>query len=574
MPENSKVKLEDNRAMIKDGDKDTKPLLKRQSVEPKPEYVVSGAMTYCKASKKLFRVSGPLQLPDAVAYKLVPFYAPDSRRFIISGGIPGVDGDTAVGVNIGREDETEFYGICTKTGEPCRPDPVPTWFQEPVNTYIRETTPRDQNISGMDIPDDMEGRIEYAQRLNLEAKEAARAYLQGKINGWTEDTWDLAHIGIENIDIVKLDYLIEQVEANRPGWLQSTTRYNQTLQALNSARAVLQYILEPVIVNDYQLLTTNAILVCRQGGAIYFADNGQKRMLVSAALANLRAQVRAAILEHYSEQKDKELAESLANTAYVTFHLNEEDLNRIEDPYKLLAWLYLLGNKTIEELQTEVSAGVYSDAGVQPTEIDKFEEEVFLSNYVSAANGPKVEAGRLPLYHPILQATGEQRLVSYGWRWEDPDYYRTMGKHRGVDYRSGVSKYRINATHSGKIIHAGYSTNSESYGNFVCVKDLNDNHYIYAHMLDQSHSVTVGQYVLAGRDLGHVGSTGHSTGSHLHYEPRDTKNNLPVDPTKFMPEDVQVAYYKKYRDGREPPPNGWSSWPNHGSEDELYAAYI
>ena len=76
------------------------------------------------------------------------------------------------------------------------------------------------------------------------------------------------------------------MEANKPGWLQSRTGYNQTIQALNSVRAVLQYILEPVIVNDYQLLMTNAILVCRQGGAIYFADNGQERAAANGAEQN------------------------------------------------------------------------------------------------------------------------------------------------------------------------------------------------------------------------------------------------------------------------------------------------
>ena len=92
------------------------------TIEAGPEYVVSGAMTYCKGSKpwlpypKLFEFMGP-----GAGYKQISFYAPESRKFQVGEGIPAVDSDTTLGVNIGDENETEFYGECLETGEKCKP---------------------------------------------------------------------------------------------------------------------------------------------------------------------------------------------------------------------------------------------------------------------------------------------------------------------------------------------------------------------------------------------------------------------------------------------------------------------
>jgi murein DD-endopeptidase MepM/ murein hydrolase activator NlpD len=81
----------------------------------------------------------------------------------------------------------------------------------------------------------------------------------------------------------------------------------------------------------------------------------------------------------------------------------------------------------------------------------------------------------------------------------------------------------IQSTMSGKVIHAGW--NNEGYGNLVIVENGSYRTY-YAHL--SSIPVAVGDTVEAGSVVGISGSTGNSTGPHLHYEVRlDGQQILP-----------------------------------------------
>ncbi len=90
--------------------------------------------------------------------------------------------------------------------------------------------------------------------------------------------------------------------------------------------------------------------------------------------------------------------------------------------------------------------------------------------------------------------------------------------HPGVDYASPEGT-PIYATASGYITASGW--NNGGYGNYVLMyhgdRDGETFSSLYAHMVDRP-IVAVGQYVAQGAVLGYVGSTGRSTGNHLHYE--------------------------------------------------------
>ena len=93
-------------------------------------------------------------------------------------------------------------------------------------------------------------------------------------------------------------------------------------------------------------------------------------------------------------------------------------------------------------------------------------------------------------------------------------YYgsRSMGWHSGIDL-AGRYKDPIYAYQSGKVIAAKYSGN---YGNMVLIQHENGMKTRYAHM--SSILVKVGENVSGGQKIGLMGSTGRSTGNHLHFE--------------------------------------------------------
>ncbi|QEL21858.1 peptidoglycan DD-metalloendopeptidase family protein [Bosea sp. F3-2] len=129
---------------------------------------------------------------------------------------------------------------------------------------------------------------------------------------------------------------------------------------------------------------------------------------------------------------------------------------------------------------------------------------------------------QLPLARPMA---GDHDFTSnFGYR-TDP-FTRGLAMHTGVDFRAETGS-SILATAPGKVVAAEYNG---GYGNMVEVEHANGLSTRYAHM--SAISVSVGQIVKTGSVLGRVGSTGRSTGPHLHYETRI--NDEPVDPTRFL----------------------------------------
>jgi murein DD-endopeptidase MepM/ murein hydrolase activator NlpD len=94
--------------------------------------------------------------------------------------------------------------------------------------------------------------------------------------------------------------------------------------------------------------------------------------------------------------------------------------------------------------------------------------------------------------------------------------------HNGTDIWAPAEPCWIEAPYDGVVTEAKKSTAAGGgFGNFVMIAHkINGEQYttLYAHMLDDSIKVKVGQKVEAGTPLGKMGSTGMSTGKHLHWE--------------------------------------------------------
>ena len=98
--------------------------------------------------------------------------------------------------------------------------------------------------------------------------------------------------------------------------------------------------------------------------------------------------------------------------------------------------------------------------------------------------------------------------------------------HSGVDIASAGGT-PILAAKSGLVTTSGYNN---SYGNYVVVSHGGGQSTLYAHM--SSRAVSEGQSVTQGQTLGYVGSTGSSTGNHLHFEVR--LNGGRLDPLDYF----------------------------------------
>ena len=86
--------------------------------------------------------------------------------------------------------------------------------------------------------------------------------------------------------------------------------------------------------------------------------------------------------------------------------------------------------------------------------------------------------------------------------------------HKGVDFRASTGT-PIPAAGAGRVIARSYN---RGHGNFVKIRHNGSFETLYAHMSRFAKGVNVGTNVRQGQTIGYVGSTGYSTGPHLHYE--------------------------------------------------------
>ncbi|MBT3282730.1 peptidoglycan DD-metalloendopeptidase family protein [bacterium] len=100
---------------------------------------------------------------------------------------------------------------------------------------------------------------------------------------------------------------------------------------------------------------------------------------------------------------------------------------------------------------------------------------------------------------------------------------RSQGLHgyNGVDYAAPVGT-PVLASASGDVIISRGSGWNGGYGKYIVIKHSNGTQTLYSH--NSSNIVYSGQHVVQGQVIGYVGSTGRSTGPHVHFEIRGAKN--------------------------------------------------
>ena len=149
-------------------------------------------------------------------------------------------------------------------------------------------------------------------------------------------------------------------------------------------------------------------------------------------------------------------------------------------------------------------------------------------------------AARTLIRTPI---SGARLSSSYGMRRHPISGYNSM--HRGVDFAAPTGTPII-AAGSGVVTEAGWYG---SYGRYIRIRHNSTYDTAYAHMSKIRRGITPGTRVEQGQVIGYVGSTGRSTGPHLHYE--ILVNNRKVNPmTVRLPtgEKVPAEYLDSFQD--------------------------
>ena len=140
------------------------------------------------------------------------------------------------------------------------------------------------------------------------------------------------------------------------------------------------------------------------------------------------------------------------------------------------------------------------------------------------ALGKSLMLEMLPNGRPVLDFAG----VSSAYGWRTHPIRGTKQFHRGIDYR-GDEGAPVITTADGVVEYAGFHKNS-GFGNYIIVTHANGFKTHYGHL--SRIDVKTGDFIEKGKVIGGIGSTGVSSGNHLHYEVSFVQRRL--DPSPFV----------------------------------------
>lgn len=231
----------------------------------------------------------------------------------------------------------------------------------------------------------------------------------------------------------------------------------------------------------------------------------------------------------------------------------------------VLAFACMAAAAHSEHKQTRTVESIHALAGlpVQAAQTlpagggDAFRSRVqprFIAPASTVRSAEEVEATRRPARLAISSP--------FGWRADPIEGIKR--RHDGVDL-PGTTGTRIYATGAGVVRTAGWI---RGYGNLVEIRHVGRITTRYGHL--SRIYVTSGANVAQGELIGAMGSTGHSTGPHLHYEVR--LDGAPVDPLGYMGQAAPRYRIDWSMQGAATP--RWVGWSNIEKVDRLPSAQI
>lgn len=167
-------------------------------------------------------------------------------------------------------------------------------------------------------------------------------------------------------------------------------------------------------------------------------------------------------------------------------------------------------------------------------------QDVISRNYIRMDLEKKLIPGlsynvliHIPVSSPIPTVYIKRVSDLYGPRERHP-VLKIPSFHSGIDFSAKLGT-PVLSTANGMVVDIEYSQSHIGYGNKIMLKHGDEYHTVYAHLQDVY--VKKGDTVVVGQEIGTVGTTGLSTGPHLHYE--ILRNRHAIDPLSLYQIDLE-----------------------------------
>lgn len=329
-------------------------------------------------------------------------------------------------------------------------------------------------------------------------------------------------------EIDDLTSQIDETSANIDTMTQELTKKEKELEEKEE-------LLKKRLVASYKAGSTSYLDVLLSSGSLtnflsnYYlieqlAESDQKLIDTITTTKNQVAEAKTQLEENKKSLEDaRELQENKKNALAVNKSEKNEKVAQLSDEDKKL-------QQQIEDMQSQDSAIRAAIKKAQAAEEAARKAAAANKNNGNKNNGNNSSS---PSSNPggfIYPVPSAYAKITTGL------YYSNGSYHGGVDFGSGgIAGQPVYAVKSGKVILALALTTS--YGNYVVIDHHDGTYTLYAHGQAGSICVSPGQSVSQGQQIMKVGSTGNSTGAHLHFEVRVSPGgyNNRVSPLKYLP---------------------------------------
>jgi murein DD-endopeptidase MepM/ murein hydrolase activator NlpD len=317
----------------------------------------------------------------------------------------------------------------------------------------------------------------------------------------------------------KLAALEKDLAAHRSRLARLEARLREqaaTLQRLTQQHAVAQRRLEERLVQLYESSEASEIEILLQAQSFsdlleqldYFRAIGEQDKRIADTIKRLQVEMRLA-----KEQTVATKAEVSKATAILAQKTEEQRAARAA----LLARQAALA--AARQSKQGLLADVKQDRHADEEDLEAMQaaSAAIAAQIQGSQGGASSSGGGTPSASGLIWPVSGPITSGFGWRW---------GRmHEGIDIGAACGT-TIHAAASGTVIYAGWM---DGYGNISIIDHGGGLATAYGH---QSSIYVSGGSVSQGQAVGAVGSTGHSTGCHLHFEVR--VNGTPVNPLNYL----------------------------------------